>query len=117
MNFNNKIIGLIAEEPEPSNRYGFIPCYPSSLEEKLKPDIDFVFMTDVSLWNTYTDTIQFLNRLDKRSKKRRSEPDIPCKPAFKIVEDEKTSVNSIGVVSCSVWFVELFIKLILVVSE
>ena len=33
-------------------------------------------------------TVQFLNKLDSRSKKRREEPDIPCKPAFKVIEDE-----------------------------
>jgi hypothetical protein len=45
-------------------------------------------MNDNSLWNTYTETIQFLNKLDKRSKKRKDEASISCKPAFKIVEDE-----------------------------
>ena len=88
MNFNNKIIGVVAEEPSASERKGFIPCYPSALDENLKKDLDYVFMNDESLWNTYTDTVQFLNKLDKRSKKRRNEAAIPCKPAFKIVEDE-----------------------------
>jgi hypothetical protein len=88
MNFNNKIIGVIAEEPDQTGRSGFVPCYPSALDENLKKDLDYVFMNDETLWNTYTNTVQFLNRLDKRSKKRRDEPSIPCKPAFKIVEDE-----------------------------
>ena len=88
MNFNNKIIGVIAEEPNVSERRGFVPCYPSALDENLKKDLDFVFMNDFSIWNNYTDTVQFLNKLDKRSKKRRNESAIPCKPEFKIVEDE-----------------------------
>jgi hypothetical protein len=88
MNFNNKIIGVIAEEPSASERRGFVPCYPSALDENLKKDLDFVFMNDFSIWNNYTDTVQFLNKLDKRSKKRRDEASIPCKPEFKIVEDE-----------------------------
>ena len=88
MNFNNKIIGILAQEPSGSEKTGFIPCYPSALNENLKKDLDYVFMNDLSLWTTYTETIQFLNRLNKRSKKRRDEPDIPCKPAFKIIEDE-----------------------------
>lgn len=88
MNFNNKIIGVIAEEPGVSERTGFIPCYPSAYNENLKKDLDFVFMNDESLWNTYDLTLQFLNRLYKRSKKRRDEASIPCKPEFKIVEDE-----------------------------
>jgi hypothetical protein len=88
MNFNNKIIGVIAQEPDGSDRTGFVPCYPSALDENLKKDLQFVFMNDETLWNTYTNTVQFLNKLDKRSKKRMDEPAIPCKPAFKIVEDE-----------------------------
>ena len=88
MNFNNKVIGVIAEEPGVLKKRCFIPCYPSALSDDLKKDIDFVFMTDLSLWTTYKDTIQFLNRLEKRSKKRMSQSDIPCKPMLKIIEDE-----------------------------
>jgi hypothetical protein len=86
MNFNNKIIGVVAEDP--SEKSGFVPCYPSALDENLKKNLDFVFMNDLSIWNNYTDTVQFLNKLDKRSKKRLNEAAIPCKPEFKIVEDE-----------------------------
>ena len=39
MNFNNKIIGVIAEEPSASERTGFIPCYPSALDENLKKNL------------------------------------------------------------------------------
>jgi hypothetical protein len=88
LNFNNKIIGVIAEEPGGSDRTGFIPCYPSSLEDDIKKNMDYVFMTDPTLWNTYTNTVQFLNKLYKRSGKRRESPDIPCEPEFNVVEDE-----------------------------
>jgi hypothetical protein len=103
MNFNNKVIGVVAEEPGVSERKGFIPCYPSSLDEDLKKDLDFVFMTDLSIWNTYTNTVQFLNKLDKRSKKRRDEPDIPCKPAFKVIEDE----HIVGILTNTNQFIQL----------
>jgi len=103
MNFNNKVIGVIAEEPGVSERKGFIPCYPSSLDEDLKKDLDFVFMTDLTIWNTYTNTVQFLNKLDKRSKKRRDEPDIPCKPAFKVIEDE----HVVGILTNTNQFIQL----------
>ena len=103
MNFNNKVIGVLAEEPGVSDRKGFIPCYPSSLDEDLKKDLDFVFMTDLSLWNTYTNTVQFLNKLDKRSKKRRDEADIPCKPAFKVVEDE----HVVGILTNTNQFIQI----------
>ena len=88
LNFNNKVIGVISEEPGVSTKRCFVPCYPSSLDEDLKQDIEVVFMTDPELWNTYSNTVNFLNKLDKRTKKRRSVADIPCKPIFKILEDE-----------------------------
>ena len=102
MNFNNKVIGVVAEEPN-SDKTGFIPCYPSSLDENLKQDLDIVFMNDITLWNTYTNTVQFLNKLDKRSKKRRDESDIPCKPAFKIIEDE----HVVGILTNTNQFIQL----------
>jgi hypothetical protein len=108
MNFNNKIIGVMAKEPGLSERNGFVPCYPSALNDNLKKKLDFVFMTDLSLWNTYENTLIFLNNLYKRSKKRMSkttdidtdkkkaEQDteentgaiIECKPVFKVIENE-----------------------------
>jgi hypothetical protein len=103
INFNNKVIGVVAEEPGTSTNTGFIPCYPSALNEDLKKDLDYVFMTDLSLWNTYENTVRFLNKLDNRSKKRRAEPDIPCKPAFKIVEDE----HVVGILTNTNQFIQL----------
>ncbi len=88
MNFNNKIIGVFAEEPGSSNKKGFVPCYPSTLNESIKNDLDFVFMNDLELWNTYNETVEFLTNLHKKTSKRRESADIPCKPAFKIIEDE-----------------------------
>jgi hypothetical protein len=103
VNFNNKVIGVVAQEPDPSTRSGFIPCYPSAIDETIKKDLDFVFMTDVTLWNTYAETVQFLNNLDRRSKKRRVEPDIPCKPAFKVIEDE----HVVGILTNTNQFIQL----------
>ena len=103
VNFNNKVIGVVAKEPEPSKRSGFIPCYPSAIDEDIKKNLEIVFMTDVTLWNTYINTVQFLNKLDKRSKKRRNEADIPCKPAFKVVEDE----HVVGILTNTNQFIQL----------
>jgi len=103
MNFNNKIIGVLAEEPGISEKIGFIPCYPSSLNENLKKDLDYVFMNDLSLWNTYKNTVQFLNKLSNRSGKRRDNPDIPCKPVFKIVEDE----HVVGILTNTNQFIQI----------
>jgi len=103
VNFSNKVIGVIAEEPGVSNKSGFVPCYPSAIDDNLKSDLDYVFMTDVTLWNTYVDTIQFLNKLDKRSKKRRNESDIPCKPAFKVIEED----HIVGILTNTNQFIQL----------
>ena len=103
LNFNSKVIGVIAKEPLTSDRTSFIPCYPSALDEELKKDLDFVFMTDLTLWNDYKTTVQFLNKLTSRSKKRRDEPDIPCKPAFKVIEDE----HVVGILTDTNQFIQL----------
>ena len=86
LNFNSKAIGVVAEEPK-TGRSGFIPCYPSIIDELLK-DIDTVYMTDLTIWKTYNTTVKFLDTLYKRTIKKRNFSDIPCKPVFKIVEDE-----------------------------
>ena len=103
INFNNKVIGIFAEEPDPSLKTGFIPCYPSSIDDELKKDVDFVLMTDLSLWNTYDNTVRFLNKLSNRSKKRKATPDIPCKPQFKVVEDE----HVVGILTITNQFIQL----------
>jgi Ca2+-binding EF-hand superfamily protein len=86
LNFNSKVIGVVAEEPK-TGREGFIPCYPSSVDDSLK-DIDTIYMTDLSIWKSYNTTVKFLDNLEKRTKKKRTISDIPCKPVFKVVEDE-----------------------------
>ena len=87
LNFNSKVIGVLANSQN-SRINGFVPCYPSSLNEDLKDSLGFVFMTDLSLWNNYNDTMEFLTVLEKKSKKRGKVSLIPCKPLFKVVEDE-----------------------------
>jgi Ca2+-binding EF-hand superfamily protein len=86
LNFNSKVIGVVAEEPK-TEREGFIPCYPSSVDDSLK-DIETIYMTDLSIWKNYNTTVKFLVDLEKRTKKKRTISDIPCKPVFKVVEDE-----------------------------
>jgi hypothetical protein len=90
MNFNNKIIGVIAESPTPTKSSGFVPCYPSSFNENIKNELDFVFMNDLSLWKNYEDTFEFLTQLYNKSTKRKTEKitDLYCKPMLKVLEDE-----------------------------
>ena len=85
VNFNSKVIGVLATST--NNQTGFVPCYPSSINDELKENLDYVFMTDFSLWKTYDETYTFLDQLSRRSAKKRDQADIPCKPAFKVIED------------------------------
>jgi hypothetical protein len=89
LHFDGKVIGVIASKATANERQnGFVPCYPSAFQQELYPDVDYSFMNDPTLWDTYENTVDFLLKLNSRSKKRRQEADIPCKPAFKVVEDE-----------------------------
>ena len=101
INFNAKVIGLLAQSP--ANMKGFIPCYPTALSENLKQNLDYVLMTDPTIWNTYDNTVEFLSALEKRSAKKRPEADIPCKPVFKIVEDEMV----VGILTETNQFIQL----------
>jgi hypothetical protein len=109
VNFHNKVIGVSVESPNPSNIKGFVPCYPSKIENNFKEDVDYVFMTDLELWNTYDNTIEFLRGLEKRSKKKIIGEDkkelnkIPCAPAFKVIEDEMI----VGVLTETNQFIQL----------
>jgi len=84
VNFNSKVIGVIAEEPKQTQRTCFVPCYPSSIPEN--NNFDIVFMNDLSLWNNYYNTVSFLINLAERTKNRKNV--IYCKPWKNIVEDE-----------------------------
>ena len=87
MNFNGKIIGVVSQSPD--NKSGFIPCYPSAINYDIKKETDFVLMNDVSLWSSYDDTVDFLMKLYETSlTKPKTIGIIPCKPEFKIIEDE-----------------------------
>jgi hypothetical protein len=99
VNYNNKVIGVIAESRTP--RRGFVPCYPSAIDETLKKDLTYVFMTESSLWNTYEHTISFLRKLSTNSNSKGH--GIPCKPMFKIVEDEQV----VGILTETNQFIQL----------
>lgn len=93
MNFNNKIIGVVAEE-EIANRIGYVPCFPSGM----LPDIPVATMTTESLWKPFSETVQFLRTLSKTSGNK-----IPCNPVFLVVEDEMV----VGILTESNQFVQL----------
>ena len=99
LNFNNQVIGLYVEEPGEKNLRGFVPCYPGSITDDIKDDPDFVFMTDLTLWNNYHNTLHFLIKLFNRSKIK----GIPCKPILKVVEDEMV----VGIITETNQFIQL----------
>jgi hypothetical protein len=105
MNFNNKIIGVIAESPTLSKLSGFVPCYPSSYSENIKNNLDFVFMNDISLWKSYEETFDFLMQLYNKSTKRKNDKssDLHCKPMFQVVEDELV----VGIITETNQFVQI----------
>jgi hypothetical protein len=57
VNFNSQVIGVIAESTFGKGQVGFVPCYPSSINNSIN---EYVFMTDDNLWNNYEDTVSFL---------------------------------------------------------
>lgn len=77
VNYQNKVIGVIVMEGRKG--HGFIPCFPSAINDKY----DYQFMTDKDIWNTYTNTLASLLDVYRESKGK-----IPCNPILKIVEDE-----------------------------
>jgi len=99
VNYNNKVIGVVAESRTP--RKGFVPCYPSAIDETLKKDLTYVFMSDPSLWHTYDHTVSFLRTLNTNSNSKGH--GIPCKPMFKIVEDEQV----VGILTETNQFIQL----------
>ena len=99
VNYNNKVIGVVAESRTP--RRGFVPCYPSAIDDTLKKDLTYVFMSDPSLWHTYEHTVSFLRKLNTNSNSKGH--GIPCKPMFKIVEDEQV----VGILTETNQFIQL----------
>lgn len=83
VNYQNKVIGVVVvkggKDKGQNRGNGFIPCFPSSINEKY----DYQFMTDETIWNTYSNTLYCLLDVYKESKGK-----IPCNPVLKIVEDE-----------------------------
>jgi hypothetical protein len=86
------VIGLYISKDE---KYGYVPCYPSSMDPAYP---DFVFMNDDSLYSSYAATTSFLKMLHKESKGV-----IPVQPAFNIIEDE----HVVGVITESDQFIQL----------
>jgi len=88
---NNKVIGILCKK---NKVVCFIPCYPSSILYQYI----YGYITDDDIINNYNNTFYFLNKLYEITK-----GEIPCKPAFKILEDQVI----IGFLTKSNQFVEV----------
>jgi hypothetical protein len=101
INFNSKVVGVIAENKY-DKKHCFVPCYPSAISDTLKDNLDYVFMTDSTLWTTYDETFDFLVKLNSKSKSKSKsnsgaveddDSSIPCLPKYKIVDDKDMVVG------------------------
>jgi len=101
MNFNNKIIGVIAESPTINKLSCFVPCFPSSYDSNY--GYEFIFMTDLSIWRTYDETYTFLTKLYKLAKKKDMKSEIPCNPMLKVIEDNLV----VGIITETNQFIQL----------
>jgi hypothetical protein len=79
VNYNSQVIGIVIKPSGTSKKGIFVPCFPSSINETYK----YSFMINNELWDSYQNTIDFLINLKKKSKN-----EIPCKPDFRVVEDD-----------------------------
>jgi ribosome biogenesis protein Nip4 len=98
VNYQGKVIGIIADISLPTITSGFIPCYPSAL----LPGIDYTFMMEPSIWKPYYETIAFLKNVYKNTFGK-----VPCNPIFKIIEDEVV----VGVLTETNQFVQLSVPI------
>ena len=95
VNYQSKVIGIISEKSSNEKVFkGFLPCYPSSIDD----NYDYDFMIDKNLWSNYNDTIDFLLKVSKDTNQ-----EIKSKPIYKIVEDEVV----VGVLTETNQFIQL----------
>jgi hypothetical protein len=76
INYQGKVIGVVVQK---GSIGGYVPCYPSSILE----EYDYFYANELSLWKSYEQTVAFLMSVWSNSRGK-----IPCKPGFKVVEDE-----------------------------
>jgi hypothetical protein len=72
LNFQGKVIGLLVTNPDGLD--GFIPCYPSSLNDTY----DYVYMSD-DIWKSYDNTLTFLRTYYNSDKAEETAEDAPDK--------------------------------------
>jgi hypothetical protein len=100
INYKGKVIGVVAKSTEHAGEdyEGFIPCYPSAIHDnnftynnKRDAPIDYIFMDDHDkIWNTYDNTILFLQRFANTKNvhhRNITRMKIPCAPILRVVDN------------------------------
>jgi hypothetical protein len=77
VNYQGKVISVVCQDP--NGHVGVVPCFPSAIDKSF----DFVYMSDDSMYQSYQDTVDFLEELSDRTQRK-----IPSRPEFKVTEDE-----------------------------
>jgi hypothetical protein len=93
LNLRGKVVGIISTDNK--GIQGFLPCYPSAISSTY--DYDYDYITNDSIWNSYNQTLSFLNRWFKVKKTNKSNKPInesnklntclPSDPFCKVLED------------------------------
>jgi len=111
LNFQGKVIGLIVTSP--TNKNGFIPCFPSSLTQLKKPgkntEYGYVFMTD-DIWHTYDDTLAFLKeyyKYDDIAKDKTKGKLKDTTSLFKVTDDDMDDTLVIGFLTKTNQFIQI----------
>ena len=81
LNFNSKVIGIIAVKSDDASDFIYIPCLPSSLNS----DIPYIFIGRGDMWQSYSDTVEKLKYLSTASKLK-----IASLPKYKVVNNSVT---------------------------
>ena len=99
LNYDSKIIGLVAEKRTADRLYsGIIMTAASPLDADMDPELDLVMMDDPDIWSSYADTLDFLSFVSKETKGK-----VPCLPRIRVVDD----AHLIGIMTETNQFMEI----------
>jgi hypothetical protein len=114
LNFQGKVIGLTVTSP--TNKTGFVPCFPSSLTQLKRTgkntEYGYVFMTD-NIWNTYDDTLAFLKEyykyddIPKGKTKDKTKDKTSNTVLFKVTDDDMDDTLVIGFLTKTNQFIQI----------
>ena len=100
MNYDSKIIGLVAEKRTDKGVHaGIVMTAASPLDPDMAElELDLVMMDDPDIWGSYADTLAFLAFVHKETKGK-----IPCLPRIKVIDD----AHLIGIMTETNQFMEI----------